>query len=116
MTRFAPPSRTCSGAINRMDATTGLTRKTARDSCDEFRVITLAHRRVEVDQLHQRKTGELFDPILEVVEGEAQLFTLNELHYTATQEIDRRDQQGHLTATPALASSCLSERALETPK
>ena len=62
------------------------------------------------------KLRKLFDPVFEVVEGQAQFFALHELNDAAAQQIDGRNQHGSLTETPALASSSLSERALETPK
>ena len=87
-----------------------------RDLRDQRGIVALAHGRVEVDQLHQRKTRELLNPVFKIVEREAQLFALHKLNDAAAQQIDGRNQHGNLTETPAAASSSLSERALDTPK
>ncbi len=90
--------------------------KTLGDLGDECGVIALAHRRIQVDQLHQRESRKLLDPVFKVIEGKAQLFALHKLNDAPAKQIDRWNQHGSLTDTPALASSSLSERALETPK
>ena len=48
--------------------------------------------------------------------GQAEFFALHKLNDLAAQQIYRGNQHGILTETPALASSSLSARALETPK
>ncbi len=64
----------------------------------------------------KRKARKLLDPVFKVVESKAELFALHQLDDAAAQQIDGRNQHGSLTETPALASSSLSERALDTPK
>ena len=80
-------------------------------------IVALAHRRVEIDQLHQRICAKTANPIIEVVEGELEFLAVDQLHDAAAHE-DRwmRDQHGSLTGTPSRANSVLSSRALEMPK
>ena len=59
---------------------------------------------------------KLLDPVFEIVERKPQLLALHKLDNAAAHQINRRNQHGNLTGTPAAASSSLSERALETPK
>jgi len=103
-------------AINRVDAASGLAGETLGDLRDERGVIALAHGGIEIDQLDQRESRELFNPVFEVVESEAQFFALHKLDDAAAQQINGRNQHGSLTETPARANSCLRERALDTPK
>jgi hypothetical protein len=103
-------------ALDGVDAAASLNRQPLGDLRYKGGVIALAHGRVEVDQLDQRELGKLFNPVFEIVEGETQLFALHKLNNLAAQQIDGRNQHGSLTDTPALASSSLSERALDTPK
>ena len=71
---------------------------------------------VEVDHLHQRICGEALDPIVEVVELQSFLLALHQLHNFAAHQVDRRNQHGHLTATPAPCSSCFSCAMSSMPK
>ena len=103
-------------ALDGVDASAGLARQALRDLRDQRGVIALAHGRIEIDELHEGIARELLDPVFEVVERQTQLFALHKLNNAAAEQIDGRNQHGNLTETPALASSSLSERALETPK
>ena len=47
------------------------------DHLDEAAVAALAHRGVEIDELDDGVFLEALDPVLEVVEGELQLFALD---------------------------------------
>ena len=116
MTRLAPASSTCRARSMEWMPPPAWHGQPLGNLRDQRGVIALAHGGVEVDQLHQRKARKLLDPVFEIVECKAQLFALHKLDDAAAQQIDRRNQHGSLTETPALASSSLSERALDTPK
>ena len=58
------------------------------DHFDEAAIVALAHRGIEVDELNDGVSGEAFNPVFEVVEGELQLFSLDELDDAAAHEID----------------------------
>ena len=59
MTRFAPASSTCAGALDGVDAAADLARQALRNLCDERGVVALAHGRVEIDQLDERKLARI---------------------------------------------------------
>ena len=64
-------------------------------------VVALAHGGIEIDELNERIAGELLNPVFEIVERKTQFFSLLELDDAAAHEIDRRNQHGSLTGTPA---------------
>src|SRR5437764_10701534 len=61
------------------EAASDLAGQAFADHLDEAAVLALAHGGVEVDELDDGVFGEAFDPVLEVVEGQLQLFSLDEL-------------------------------------
>ena len=87
-------------ALDGVNAAAGLHRQPLRDLLHQRGIVALAHRRVEVDQLDQRKLRELLDPIFKIVEGQPQLFALHKLHNAPAHQINRRNQHGSLTGTP----------------
>ena len=103
-------------ALNRVNAAACLHRQPLGNLRHQRGVIPLQHRRVQIDQLHQRKARKFFNPVFKIIKGKAQFFALHKLNNLSAQQINRRNQHGSLTETPAFASSSLSERALETPK
>src|SRR6187402_126755 len=62
-----------------LETSTDLARELVGEARDERGVRTLAHGGVEVDELHERIFAEAFDPVIEVVKGELELFALDEL-------------------------------------
>ena len=88
-------------ALDGVNAAARLARQALGDLLHERGVIALAHGGVEIDELHQRIAREFFDPVFEIVEGQAQLFALHQLHDAAAEQIDGRNQHGSLTGTPA---------------
>src|SRR5208283_2965834 len=96
-------------ALDGMNAAARLHGQALRNLLDERRIISLPHRRVQIDELDERIFRKLLDPIFEIVERQAQFLTLHQLHNAPAHQIDRWNQHGSLTGTPALASSSLSE-------
>ena len=103
-------------ALDGANSAAGLDRETLCELGNKGGVVALAHGCIEIDQLDKRILRELFNPIFKVVESKAKLLALHQLDDASAQQIYGRNQHGSLTETPARASSCLSERALDTPK
>ena len=116
MTRLRARIQHLPRALDGVNAAARLARQPLRNLRHQRGVLALPHRRIQVDELHQRKAREFLDPVFKIVERQAQLLALHKLHNAPAQQINRRNQHGSLTGTPACASSSLSERALETPK
>ena len=70
------------------EASSNLTGEAFADHLNEGAVLSLSHRGVEVNELDDGVLGEAFDPVVEVVEGELQLFALHELDDATAHEID----------------------------
>ena len=64
-------------ALDGVDSAAGLTGQTARNLLHECEVVALAHGGVKINQLHQRESRKLLDPVFKVVEGEAQFLALH---------------------------------------
>ena len=77
MTRLAPASRRSLSVFGGFEASADLAGQAFADHLDEAAVVALAHGGVEVDELDERVLREAFDPVLEVVEGQLQLFALD---------------------------------------
>src|ERR1035441_4279335 len=99
-----------------MNAAANLAWQPLGNLCDKIGIVPLAHRRIEINQLHEREPREFLYPVVKIVKRKTQLLALNQLHDTTAHQIDRRNQHGSLTETPAAASSCFNDRALDTPK
>jgi hypothetical protein len=68
-----------------MNAAAGLAGQAFRDLLDQREIIALAHGSVEIDELDQRVFGKFFDPVFEIIKGEAKFFALHKLDDAATQ-------------------------------
>ena len=79
-------------AVDRSDAAADLTGQRRGHTADELVVGRPAHRRIQIDELHDREGRELLDPAVDVVGRDRQPLALLELDDTATHEIDRRNQ------------------------
>ena len=100
----------------RSDATADLRGQPLGDLEDQRAIVSLAHGRVQIDQLHQRIFLEAADPIFEVVEGQLQFFAAHQLHDAPAHEIDGWNQHGSLMGKPLCAISSFSARASAMPK
>jgi len=78
---------------------------------DEVGVRALSHGCVEIDELNERVLAETVDPVIEVVEGEFELFTLYELDDLAVHEIYGWDE--HLAFSSWLLASSLLLRKFD---
>src|SRR5438046_8540412 len=96
------------GSCEGTNSAADLAGESAHEQFNEFGVDTTPHGCVEVNQLHQRKRREAGDPFVEVVELQCFFPALNQLNDLFFHEINRRDQHGNLTGTPAAKSCCFS--------
>ena len=101
MTRLAPASENLLRTLDGANAAAHLDGQPFGNLLDECGVIALAHRCIQVDQLYEWKTREALDPVFKVIEGEAEFLALHELDDAPAQQINRRNQHGSLTGTPA---------------
>ncbi len=92
MTRLAPASSRARASSADFEASADLAGEARAEHIDEVAVVALAHGGVEVDELDEGVPGEAGDPGLEVVEGELELFALDELDDLAAEEVDGGDE------------------------
>ena len=117
MTRFAPASEHFACAFDRADPAADLARQATCEICAtsaEFSPWRIAASRSM--SCTSGKREKLLDPVFEIVECQAKFLALHKLDDAAAHQINRRNQHGSLTGTPAATSSSFSDRALETPK
>ena len=68
------------------------------DLLNQRAVVALAHRGVEVDQLHEGIARKPLDPVLEVVERKLEGFAADELHDAAAHQVDGGNQHPPILA------------------
>lgn len=78
----------CLGLLRGADASADLDGETGGDLANESPVVAGAFGGVEVDELDEGVSGEALDPVIEVVEGEAEVFSAFELDDAAAHQID----------------------------
>ena len=106
-------SRSACARARRAHAAADLTGKRAAEPAHERVVAAAAHRGVQIDHLHQRKSGESRDPSVEIVRLEHEPLALLELDDAAVHEIDRGNQHRQdtrRTGMPCAASARFRSR------
>ena len=92
MTFLAPASSRAWPSSGVLRPSADLAGKAFADHFNKGAVVALTHGGVEIDELDHWVFREAVDPVLEVVEGEGELFAADELHDAAAHEVDCGDE------------------------